>query len=594
MPLIQEAIHKLEVAGGMRPLRIALSVLAVLAMITLYNFRAYHNMSNQEAMDAAQLARNISQGKGYTTDFIRPFSMFLLKKNNEAQAVAGRLSELAMIKGPHPDITNPPAYPVVLAVLMKLLPLDFSMPLNRSFWGNGGNFWRFQPDFIIAIFNELLFLGAVVLLFFLARRLFDPLTAWISAGIFFGTETFWRFSISGLSTMLLVFIFLGLVWTLLLIEEQCRNADSRKVWAVLLALASGLLVGLGCLTRYSFGWLIIPVLAFLLFFSGSRKAALLPSAFVAFALVVTPWIVRNFSVSDTPLGTSGYSIYQDSGLFPEDMLERSLDPNFTRGRINAVTQKFLLNSRQIIQEQVPRLSGNWLGAFFIVGLMVGFANLGASRLRYFLLFCLLVFIVAQSLGRTYLSNDSPEINSENLLVLLAPLALVFSVSFFLLLLNQIYLPLRELRYLAIALFILAGCLPTLYTFLPPQRGPLAPAPYRPQTAHVIGTWMKDTDLAASDLPWSVAWYGQHRCLWLPRDVPQFEEINLYYRPINLVYLTERSTEHLGSAWSLIALESLNNRAPLDFALQRIPPRQTENPAALIGLQVILTDIDRWH
>jgi len=367
MPLIQEAIHKLEVAGGMRPLRIALSVLAVLAMITLYNFRAYHNMSNQEAMDAAQLARNISQGKGYTTDFIRPFSMFLLKKNNEAQAVAGRLSELAMIKGPHPDITNPPAYPVVLAVLMKLLPLDFSMPLNRSFWGNGGNFWRFQPDFIIAIFNELLFLGAVVLLFFLARRLFDPLTAWISAGIFFGTETFWRFSISGLSTMLLVFIFLGLVWTLLLIEEQCRNADSRKVWAVLLALASGLLVGLGCLTRYSFGWLIIPVLAFLLFFSGSRKAALLPSAFVAFALVVTPWIVRNFSVSDTPLGTSGYSIYQDSGLFPEDMLERSLDPNFTRGRINAVTQKFLLNSRQIIQEQVPRLSGNWLGAFFVVG-----------------------------------------------------------------------------------------------------------------------------------------------------------------------------------------------------------------------------------
>jgi hypothetical protein len=106
--------------------------------------------------------------------------------------------------------------------------------------------------------------------------------------------------------------------------------------------------------------------------------------------------------------------------------------------------------------------------------------------------------------------------------------------------------------------------------------------------------MKDTELAASDLPWSVAWYGQHRCLWLPRDVPQFEEINLYYRPINLVYLTERSTEHLGSAWSLIALESLNNRAPLDFALQRIPPRQTENPAALIGLQVILTDIDRWH
>ena len=55
---IQESIHKLEVAGRMRPAKIALSILAVLAIAALYTFRAYHNMSNQEAMDAAQLARN--------------------------------------------------------------------------------------------------------------------------------------------------------------------------------------------------------------------------------------------------------------------------------------------------------------------------------------------------------------------------------------------------------------------------------------------------------------------------------------------------------------------------------------------------------
>jgi 4-amino-4-deoxy-L-arabinose transferase-like glycosyltransferase len=594
MPFIQESIHKLEVAGGLRPLKVALSILAVLALAALYNFRAYHNMSNQEAMDAAQLARNIARGKGYTTDFIRPFSMFLLKKNNEHELASGaRLSELAMIKGGHPDIANPPAYPVLLAGLMKILPFDFSMPLIRGFWSTSGFFLRFQPEFIITIFNELLFLGSTAVLFFLARRLFDPITAWLSAGIFFGTETFWRFSISGLSTMLLVLIFLGLAWTLLLIEEQSRDAASRKLWMVLLAIGAGLLVGVGFLTRYSFGWLIIPVIIFLLLFTGARKAALVSAAFIAFALVAAPWIARNYNVSDTPFGTTGYAIYQDSGLFPEDMLERSLNPDFNRGRINAVTQKFLVNSRQIVQEQVPKLGGNWLGAFFIVGLMVGFANAAATRLRYFLLFSLIVFVVAQALGRTYLSTDSPDINSENLLVLLAPLTLIFAVSFFVLLLNQVYLPLRELRYVVIVLFVLAGCFPTLYTFLPPGRSPLAPPPYRPHTARVIGTWLKDREMAGSDLPWAVAWYGQRRCLWLPRDQPQFEDINLYYYPINLVYLTERSTEHLASSWSLIALESLNNRAPPDFPLQHIPPRQTENPADLQGLQVILTDMDRW-
>ena len=47
-----------------------------------YNWRAFKNMATQEAMDAAQLARNIAQGKGYTTLFIRPFSIYLVKKHN--------------------------------------------------------------------------------------------------------------------------------------------------------------------------------------------------------------------------------------------------------------------------------------------------------------------------------------------------------------------------------------------------------------------------------------------------------------------------------------------------------------------------------
>src|SRR5437660_6763416 len=192
MPIIQETIHKLEVAGGMRQLKIGLSVLVVLIVATLYNLRAYRNMSTQEAMDTAQVARNLAQGKGYTTGFIRPFSMYLLKKNNEQKMAGARLSELAMVRGAHPDIANAPVYPAVLAMLMKILPFDFSMPLNKGFWSNAGIFVRFQPEFLIALFNQFLFLISVLLIFFLARRLFDPLTGWLSAGLLFGTELFWR------------------------------------------------------------------------------------------------------------------------------------------------------------------------------------------------------------------------------------------------------------------------------------------------------------------------------------------------------------------------------------------------------------------
>ena len=54
--------------------------------------------------------------------------------------------------------------------------------------------------------------------------------------------------------------------------------------------------------------------------------------------------------------------------------------------------------------------------------------------------CLGVFIVVQALGRTQLSAHSPEINSENLLVLLMPLVVDFRRRFFLTLLNQMNMP----------------------------------------------------------------------------------------------------------------------------------------------------------
>ena len=95
---------------------------------------------------------------------------------------------------------------------------------------------------------------------------------------------------------------------------------------------------------------------------------------------------------------------------------------------------------------------------FLTGLLLSFRSTAVRRLRYFLLMCLAVFIVVQALGQTQLSEESPEVNSENLLVLLAPLVFIYGVSLFLILLEQMELPLRELR-LAVKsfLWVCAGC-----------------------------------------------------------------------------------------------------------------------------------------
>ena len=91
-------------------------------------------------------------------------------------------------------------------------------------------------------------------------------------------------------------------------------------------------------------------------------------------------------------------------------------------------------------------------------------------MRYFLLMCLAVFIVVQALGRTQLSEESPEVNSENLLVLLAPLVFIYGVSLFLTILDQMVLPARELRYLVKIAFVGLCCAPMIFVLLPPNLG----------------------------------------------------------------------------------------------------------------------------
>src|SRR5208283_5495510 len=80
--LIQKLIHMLEIGTVSRYLRFVLLGLAIVALAFIYDLRAYRNLATQEAMDSAQLARNLATGKGYTTLFIRPFSVYLVQTNN--------------------------------------------------------------------------------------------------------------------------------------------------------------------------------------------------------------------------------------------------------------------------------------------------------------------------------------------------------------------------------------------------------------------------------------------------------------------------------------------------------------------------------
>ena len=155
--VLQKTIHRLEVGGGLRYLRIAMLVLGVLILVFLYDIAGYQNMNTQEAMDSAQLGRNLAEGKGFTTLFIRPFSLHLVQKHNERVKnlpQTGNLPDPCEIRGMHPDLANAPLYPLVLAGLMYAIPFDYTVPIKpEPFWTMSGIPVRHQPDFFIAMFN---------------------------------------------------------------------------------------------------------------------------------------------------------------------------------------------------------------------------------------------------------------------------------------------------------------------------------------------------------------------------------------------------------------------------------------------------------
>jgi hypothetical protein len=587
---LQEWIHRLEEGEGAKYIRFVLVLLSLFALTALWHIRQAKNFVSVEAMDSAQVARNISEGRGFTTQFIRPLSIALIEK------VRGE-GQMALKEG-HPDLANAPVYPLLLAGLMKMVPFKWEIT-------GQGRFWRYSPEVIIGWFNQLFFFISIFQIFFLARRLFDRSVAWISAIVMATTLQFWEFTTSGLSTMFLIVLFLGLVSILLKIEAGAKQPAPITSYLISLSALAGCLVAAMCLTRYSMGWLIIPVISFIAAFTTGRRVAASAVTFVVFLVLMTPWIWRNFTMSHTLFGTAGYSIHHSTMTFPESKFDR-LMPRALRLELNKVEfddyiRKLVENGTAIFTKSIPEIGGSWIWTFFLVGLLVPFINPALSRLRYFLLGSFLLFIVVQALGATELSQLSPTFNSENILILLLPLLIIYGTAFFFILIDQWELQVPFIRTLAIGGFLIVMGAPLLFQLLPPKESPVTYPPYYPPIIQQVGHWLEPDEMMMTDMPWAVAWYAQRQSVWLTLDTgarqsDSFYRINDYGKGIKALYLTPVTTDakylseirlSTQQGWGRFYVDAvIRGNLPAQFPLRTMP-------ASILPDQLFLTDRKRW-
>jgi hypothetical protein len=252
-------------------------------------------------------------------------------------------------------------------------------------------------------------------------------------------------------------------------------------------------------------------------------------------------MIRNYHLSGLPFGTATYFVYDGTAHFPENKLDRSLNPEFPQFNtlwLTVVAQKLFNNTRHILENDALRLGGGFIAMFFFIGLLIPLTNPGASRLRWFVVGSLPVLILAQALGRTHLSEDSPDINIENLLVVLAPFVIIFGVQFFWMILGQLQLPFRELRFAVIAVFCLITCLPLLFSFLPPKPSAVVYPPYFPPNIQRAASYIKQDELSMSDIACAMAWYGNVPSILLTEGSEAYGSIDELQKPIDELYFTQ--------------------------------------------------------
>ncbi|MCP5518697.1 MAG: glycosyltransferase family 39 protein [Verrucomicrobiales bacterium] len=336
--MLQELIHRFELGEGARWVRRLAALLALLALPWWYDTREFRNFNTAEAMEAAQLARNLARGEGFTTRSIRPFSLHLVEQQQGLEA--------GLAGAPHPDLVTPPLYPVLLAGLMKGLPFDHNPEAML---------WRYQPEVLIALWNQLLFFATLWLVFRIAQRLFDTEVGVVSVALLAASDVLWRFTTSGLSTVLAMFLVTAVAWVVVRVSESERAPEPSRRRAVQWAALGGLLIGLAGLTRYTLLALLIPWILLPWCFGARHKLMVGLVGVLVAAGVVAPWILRNQHLSGAPFGVTGYAVYQDTEPWPGERLERSVAPDSPRVEVGYLVRKVLQGALRVTREDVPRM-----------------------------------------------------------------------------------------------------------------------------------------------------------------------------------------------------------------------------------------------
>ena len=559
---VQDIIYNVDVGMGSQLIKTGLYIFMVFILMAMYWLSEFWGLKEAEAMDQAQIARQLMDGESFTTKYIRPAAAWKLEQHGE---------DPRSIMLTQPDIVHPPIYPWLLSKAYGLIGGSFT---------SGQKVRAYPPEqWAIVPLGNLCTILTGLLLFLIARRFFERRIALIGTTLFFVTDRVWANSISGLSIPLAGLLGILSVYLAFITIDKINEGTARRRWMIPFVLTA-LVCALTFLTRYIAGWMTLAVLLTIAFMVPQRgwKLALMMLGLIV--LFISPWMARNVMVCGSPFGLTPYlALNSDQTNFPQSF-ERQVSP-VIEGSGKILQTKWATNVARYYDTALPAAGSGFLAALFITTFFFRFSREHMHVLRFGLLAAIIgLFLTACLFDDTSMRTMS----------IFWPFIILYGLSFFYLLIDRLQIAIPLIRGGLIALVIIATALPMIITLMPPRSGFPYP-PYYPSYIALVTNMMNEDELLGTDMPWATAWYGDRSSILVPATVDEFYRINDLQKRISGLYFTTL-TRDLPFASGLVTgpfsswYPIFREMIPMDFPL-------TEAFFISNKDQLFLTDRPRW-
>ncbi len=479
----------------------------VLIILTLGNlFTLFRGLNSPQAMDQAQIAREIARGNGFTTKMIRPVAYYQVEKTER------RTVSLLGFQ----DTYHSPLNPLLNAAVFKMIGAD-----DPDAWQMRENQMVYELDRVVAMVCTVFFLMAIGVNYLLISRIFDAKIAGVCAILMLFCEVFWNYSLSGLPQMLMLLLFSCGAY---FVYRAVEAATEGRI-AMTPAVIAGVFFTLLALTHWMTVWIALGYIIFAAVSFRPRGIVALSIVVLLLVAAIGP-ILRNQGITGTPFGTAFLTLYNGLGNGSEVAVMRNIDleaePLVLEGLLGKILRTTLLQATDII----PLLAGMVVAPLFFLSLLHPFKRQSIANFRW----ALLLMWITAAIGLAFFGITTTPLDPNQIHLLFAPLMTAYGVAFISILWGRLEIvastpQLRNVHHFVIV-FI---CALPLILSLPQKvrvgmhvrdRGgvPHWPPYYAPALNSKISGlkgWVTEKQVVFSDQPWAVAWYADRVSIWLP-------------------------------------------------------------------------------